>query len=229
MTCAIIPARGGSQRIPRKNIRPFCGKPMIGWVIETLRSAGCFERIIVSTDDTEIADVARDFGADVPFVRPADLADAFTGTTDVITHALSWLEGQGERVDALACVYATAAFLRPEDLQNGRARFEEGEWDFTFAATPFAAPIERALRRSETGAMEMDNPAMFPVRSQDLAPAFHDAGQFYLGKAEAWREKRPIFGAASTAVEIPPWRVQDIDTPEDWTRAELLFKLLGYA
>lgn len=229
MNIAIIPARGGSKRIPRKNIRPFCGKPMIGWVIEAVARSECCARIIVSTDDEEIAEIARGFGAEVPFLRPAELADDHTGTTDVVAHAVDWAEEAGLAPALVTCAYATAPFLRPADLQAAHERMEGGAWDFVFSATGFAAPIERAFRLSGAGAVTMDNPGLFQTRSQDLEPAYHDAAQFYVGRPAAWVERRQIFAPHSSALKLPSWRVQDIDTEEDWQRAELMFRALGYA
>ncbi len=228
MNWAVIPARGGSKRIPRKNIRPFCGKPMIAWVIEELQRSGCFERIIVSTDDQEIADISARLGANVPFVRPADLSDDMTGTTDVIAHAVEWALENGHSLDYVTCAYATAPFLRSEDIQLGHEKMRLGGWDYVFSATAFASPIERAFRLEADQSVAMDNPEMFPVRSQDLRPAYHDAAQFYVGRPEAWRERRKLFYQRSSAVVLPSWRVQDIDTMEDWQRAELMFESLGF-
>lgn len=224
MRLAIIPARGGSKRIPRKNVKPFAGKPMIAWPIEAARSSGCFDRIIISTDDPEIAAVARDYGAEVPFIRPAELSDDHTGTIPVIAHATEWQNAHGEQARQVCCIYATATFLQPEDLRIGLRMLEETEADFAFSATRYAFPIQRALRRHQDGRVEMFQPDHFNSRSQDLEEAWHDAGMFYWGRAEAWLEQRPIFGAHSVAVPLPRYRVQDIDTPEDWEQAEWMFK-----
>ena len=158
MRIAVIPARGGSKRIPRKNIRPFCGKPMIAWSIEAARASGCFDRIIVSTEDEEIADVARQSGAEVPFVRPPELADDSTGTVAVIKHAIEWCAGQGIEPDPVCCIYATAPFLRPADLQAGLDLLMAEQCDYAFAVTGYAAPIQRALRVSGNGRVAMFHP-----------------------------------------------------------------------
>jgi len=218
---AIIPARGGSKRIPRKNVRSFAGKPMIAHSILCARDSGLFERVIVSTDDAEIARVARDHGAEVPFMRPAELSDDHTGTTDVVAHAVGWLQDHGATPEAVCCIYATAPFLRHEDLRAGLAALTAGAWDYAFAAATFAAPVYRAFQRAAGGGLEMLFPQHFNTRSQDLPQVFHDAGQFYWGTPAAWLGKRRVFGPASTVVMIPRWRVHDIDTEEDWTRAEL--------
>lgn len=224
MKIAVIPARGGSKRIPRKNIKPFHGKPMIAWSIEAARTSGCFDRIIVSTDDEEIAEVARQSGAEVPFMRPPELADDSTGTMAVMKHAIQWCVAHGAAPDPVCCIYATAPFLRPADLQAGLDLLLSEGCDYAFTATAYGAPIQRALRISSTGRVSMFNPECFAVRSQDLEPAYHDAAQFYWGRASAWVSDRPIFSPAASALLLPRYRVQDIDTPDDWTRAERMFR-----
>jgi N-acylneuraminate cytidylyltransferase len=222
---AIIPARGGSKRIPRKNIRPFHGKPIIGWSIEAARESGCFERVIVSTDDAEIAGVAREFGAETPFVRPAELADDIAPTGVVMAHAVGWCRDAGLAVERACCLYATAPFVTAVLIRDGLARLDGADADYAVSATSFPFPIQRACRIRD-GRLEMIDPANYLVRSQDLEEAFHDAGQLYWGRADAWSEGRPIFGERTVPVLMPRHRVQDIDTPEDWRRAELLFGLL---
>ncbi len=222
----LIPARGGSKRIPRKNVRLFHGRPMIAWSIEAARRSGCFARVVVSTDDDEIAAIARREGAEVPFLRPPELADDYAGTMAVVAHAAERLELAGDAPDLLCCLYATAPFVRPEDLARGRDAIRPGV-DYALAVTSFASPIERALRLTEDGRAGMIDPTLYTVRSQDLATAYHDAGQFYWGRWSAWREGRPFYGTAPAAIVLPRHRVQDIDTPEDWRRAELLFRVLA--
>jgi N-acylneuraminate cytidylyltransferase len=227
MRIAVIPARGGSKRIPRKNIKLFCGKPMVAWSIEAARDSGCFDRIIVSTEDDEVAAVATDAGAEVPFRRPDELADDFTGTLAVMKHAVEWCAAHGSAPDPVCCIYATAPFLRPPDLRAGLDLLASQACDYVFAAAQYAAPIQRALRVSRSGRVEMFQPEYFATRSQDLEPAYHDAGQFYWGRHEAWATERPIFSPAAAAVILTKERVQDIDTPEDWARAEWMFRALG--
>lgn len=222
MRIAVIPARGGSKRIPRKNIKPFCGKPMIAWSIEAASSSGLFERIIVSTDDAEIVEVARQWGAEVPFIRPEALANDHAATTPVIAHATQWALDQGLDVAAVCCIYATAPFVQTDDLKRGLAELNSGNWDYAFTVTDFAAPIFRSFKQTVNGGIEMFFPEHFATRSQDLPIALHDAGQFYWGRTAAWLESRRIFDKRSKPVVIPRWRVQDIDTPEDWKRAEML-------
>jgi len=223
---AIIPARGGSKRIPRKNIKLFCAKPMIAWSIEAALQSGCFDQVIVSTDDREIAEVARQYGATVPFMRPAELSDDHTGTVPVIQHAIEWVNAQGQPVEQACCLYATAPFVSAEDINRGLDILDATQSDYAFSVTSYAFPIQRAIRLNDEGRVQMFNPEYFNIRSQDLEEAFHDAGQFYWGTADAWLQGRMIFGTGSVPVPLPRHRVQDIDTPEDWVRAEWLFKAM---
>ena len=224
MKIAVIPARGGSKRIPRKNIRDFCGKPMIAWSIEAARISGLFDHIIVSTDDAEIAQVAKQWGAEVPFMRPAELSDDHAGTTEVIAHATQWALNQNSDLDAVCCIYATAPFIQVDDLKRGLAALESGDWAYAFTVTDFAAPIFRSFKQTAEGGIEMFYPEHFLTRSQDLPVALHDAGQFYWGRPSAWIDGKRVFDRGSIPVVIPRWRVQDIDTMEDWLRAELMFR-----
>lgn len=226
MKIAIIPARAGSKRIPGKNIKPFCGKPMIAWSIEAAAASEVFDRILVSTDEDVIANVAISTGAQVPFRRPKELADDHTGTTEVVAHATQWMKQQGWPLTAVCCIYPTSVFVQPEDIQQGAATLEAGTWDFAFSATEYAAPIFRSFRTNANGGAEMFFPEHFKTRSQDLPQALHDAAQFYWGTPQAWLEKRLIFGPNSCPILIPRWRVQDIDNEQDWIRAELLWRML---
>lgn len=225
----LIPARGGSKRIPRKNIRPFFGKPMIAWSIEAAKASGVAERVVVSTDDEEIAGIARDCGAEVPFLRPAKLSDDHATTMDVIVHAIEALAEQGDAVEQLCCLYSTAPMVLPEDLSGAAALLDEGGCDYVFSATHYAFPIQRALRQLPAGGVAMFHPEHLNTRSQDLEPALHDAGQFYWGCAAAFRARVPIFSERARPWLLPRYRVQDIDTPEDWRRAELMFGALREA
>lgn len=226
MKLAVIPARGGSKRIPRKNIKPFCGKPMLAWSIEAARQSGCFDRIAVSTDDEEIAAVARQCGAETPFMRPVELANDHASTIPVIHHAVDWFIASGQIPEVVCCLYATAPFVTPSDLQRGLQALQTAACDYAFSVTSYAFPIQRAIRIREDGRVEMLQPEYFHARSQDLIEAFHDAGQFYWGSVDAWLAERPIFSAKAVPVVLPRYRVQDIDTPEDWVRAEWLFKAM---
>lgn len=224
MKVAVIPARGGSQRIPRKNIQSFCCRPMISWSIEAAKGSGVFDRILVSTDDMEVARISRDCGAEVPFVRPAALADEFASTSAVVAHAVRWLLAQNLQPTAVCCIYATAPLMQIADLVTGLRELESGNWQYVFAATTFPASIFRSFRQSASGGVEMFFPEHFATRSQDLPEALHDAGQFYWGTPEAWLEERPVFDVHSLPIVLPRWRVQDIDDPTDWIIAERIFR-----
>lgn len=223
----VIPARGGSKRIPRKNIKVFGGKPMIAWSIEAALESGCFDQVIVSTEDAEIAQVAQESGAVVPFMRPADLSDDYTGTIPVIRHAIDWVNAHSvDPAQQVCCLYATAPFVRAEDVRKGLAVLTGTGSDYAFSVTSYAFPIQRALHLTQEGRVNMFNPERFNTRSQDLEEAYHDAGQFYWGQAEAWLQGKMIFAEGSAPVLLPRHRVQDIDTQEDWERAEWMFRAL---
>lgn len=224
MRLAIIPARGGSKRIPRKNINQFGGRPMIAWSIAAAKKSGCFDRIIVSTDDQEIANVAEEYGAEAPFMRPRELSDDYTGTIPVIAHAIGWQNNNGSQVSEVCCIYATAPFVQAQDLQRGLQVLQSSGADYAFSVTTYSFPIQRAIRITQDQRVEMFQPMHFNTRSQDLEEAWHDAGQFYWGKANAWLTQKPLFDSGAAPVPLPRYRVQDIDTPEDWMRAELMFK-----
>ncbi|WP_288474623.1 pseudaminic acid cytidylyltransferase [uncultured Pseudomonas sp.] len=227
---AIIPARGGSKRVPRKNIKAFHGRPMIAHSIQAALESGLFARVVVSTDDGEIAEVARSWGAEVPFVRPATLADDHAGTVEVIQHAVAALREQGEDFAYACCLYATAPFVTPADLARGlEALDDHPDKAYAFTVTDYASPVQRALRLRPDGGVESLYPEFYETRSQDLEPAFHDAGQFYWGRTEAWAQGAPLHAPHSLPIRLPRHRVQDIDTPEDWRRAEVMFAALGAA
>lgn len=226
MRLAVIPARGGSKRIPRKNIKAFCDRPMIAWSIEAALASGCFDAVVVSTDDDEIAEVAKAHGASVPFMRPAELSDDHTSTIPVIAHAVQWFGDASQRPDQVCCLYATAPFVTAEAIRTGLQVLEEEGVDYAFSVTSYAFPIQRAIRVSKRGRVEMFQPEHFNTRSQDLEEAYHDAGQFYWGRASAWLAGKALFGANSAPVVLPRHLVQDIDTAEDWLRAEWMFKAL---
>jgi N-acylneuraminate cytidylyltransferase len=224
MKLCIIPARGGSKRIPRKNIRLFAGKPIIAYSIETALNSNLFDQVIVSTDDEEIAAVARKYGAETPFIRPAELSDDHTGTNDVIRHAISWYQQQNVDCDFVCCIYATAPFLGPEYLKQGLDRLIASKRSFAFSVTSYAFPIQRALRVVASEYLEAIWPENNTVRSQDLEEAFHDAGQFYWGRSSAFLNNEILYSPVSVPVVLPRHLVQDIDTLEDWQRAELMYK-----
>jgi pseudaminic acid cytidylyltransferase len=224
---AIIPARGGSKRIPRKNILPFLGRPMLSWPISAAVGCGLFDRVLVSTDDDEIAEVARNAGAEVPFKRPAEISDDFTPTRAVINHAINSVETLfDQRVDLACCIYATAPMVLSDDISAAHASLAaEPSVDFVFAAAHFAYPVQRALVANEKGTVDMLWPEYRSTRSQDLHEAFHDAGQFYWGRRDAFLENKPMFSDHARPYMMPRSRVQDIDTPEDWAFAEKLMQL----
>lgn len=227
MNLCVIPARGSSKRIPRKNIKEFCGKPMIAWSIEAAIKSGCFNRVIVSTDDAEIAEVSLQYGAEVPFMRPAELSDDYTGTIPVISHALSWHNQKGVNTENTCCIYATAPFIQSDDLRRGLELLTTTKADYAFSVTTYPFPIQRAIRIISDQRVEMFQPENFNTRSQDLEEAWHDAGQFYWGRASAWLSGKPLFSHDAAPLLLPRHRVQDIDTAEDWDRAELMFEILN--
>jgi len=226
MKLCVIPARGGSKRIPRKNIKDFNGKPMIAYSIETALKSNFFDRVIVSTDDQEIAAVAKGYGAEVPFMRPKELADDYAGTLPVIKQAIEWFDNNDQSPTEVCCLYATAPFVQIESLQKAYQQMHDTGAEYCFTATSFPFPIQRAIKVTASNRVEMFQADQFNQRSQDLEEAFHDAGQFYWGSAEAFRAMKPIFSRVSSPYLLPRHLVQDIDTAEDWLRAELMFKVL---
>jgi len=225
MKLAVIPARGGSKRIPRKNIKLFCGKPIIAWSIATARDSGCFDRIVVSTDDDEIAAVARDEGAETPFMRPATLSDDYTGTMAVVAHAVQAMETQGPAFNHVCCIYPTAPLLQPASLLEAYERLVSTGSPFAFGVASYGHPIQRALRLGSDGTVSMFEPGQAAARSQDLEPTYHDAGQFCWGTRDAFLAGvSPLSSGTSIAVVLPRNRVVDIDTPEDWDLAEALHR-----
>ncbi len=225
MNIAIIPARGGSKRIPRKNIKLFRDKPMIAWAIETAKKSNMFERIIVSSDDAEIIKISNQWGAETPFLRPKSLADDFTPTVPVIAHAIKECQRLGWKVDYACCIYPGVPFLEAEDLIRSYGRLIEGKVDFVYPVAEYSHPTQRAMRQLSSGQMQFVDPSSEMTRTQDLETTFHDAGQFYWGKASAWLANKKMH-SDGVGMVIQNWRVVDIDTPEDWERAELLRKVI---
>lgn len=223
---AIIPARGGSKRIPNKNIRPFAGLPIIAYSIKEALRAGLFSKVIVSTDSQEIADVAKSYGAEVPFMRPAELSDDFTGTPPVLLHALDMLQKEGYSPEYYCCIYATAPFISHQYIAKGYDMLRELKASTVFSVASFCYPIFRALKRLPDGRLEMFWPEHRISRSQDLPEAYHDAGQFYWGSVSSLRREKKMFTDRSYPVMLPRHLVQDIDTLEDWRAAELKFLAL---
>ncbi|ERP39282.1 pseudaminic acid cytidylyltransferase [Chitinivibrio alkaliphilus] len=222
----VIPARGGSKRIPGKNSKHFCGKPVIAYSIEAAQKSECFDRIIVSTDSEKIGALAREYGADVPFMRPAHIADDFTPTRPVIQHAIKEIEASGVAVSHVCCVYPTAPFIRAEDIRRGFEELLARKGDFAFSVTSFPYPVQRALSITPDTFTTMLWPEHAQSRSQDLTEAYHDAGQFYWGTVSAFLSDTPTFEGRSIPIILPRHRVQDLDTPEDWKRATVMYRTL---
>lgn len=226
MKLCVIPARAGSKRIPMKNIRKFAGKPIIAWSIETALQSGLFEKVVVSTDSIKIANIAKKYGAEIPFMRPTELADDFSGTNAVVKQALQWFNQKGIKIDFICCIYATAPFLTIKYLKKGYDKLLNSDKLFSFSVTSFPFPIQRALSINKDDYLEAIWPENTFSRSQDLDEAYHDAGQFYWGKPEAFLNDEMLYSTKSIPVVLPRYLVQDIDTFEDWKRAEIMFNSL---
>jgi len=223
---AIIPARGGSKRIPRKNIKLFCGKPMISYPIQAAKECGLFDRIVVSTDDEEIAEVSRTYGAETPFKRPKNLANDYATTSEVIKHSITELSGGNEEINLVCCLYPTAPLVHPKYLIEGHDKVIASDKIFSFSVTSFSFPIQRAIRVAPNDVVEAIWPENIKARSQDLEPTYHDAGQFYWGRPEGFMDDMPIFSDLAIPIILPRYLVEDIDTPEDWKRVELMYRAL---
>ena len=222
---AIIPARGGSKRIPKKNIKEFHNKPLIAYSIEVALKSKLFKKVIVSTDDIEIAKIAKEYGAEVPFIRPPELSDDFTGTGAVVEHTIDYLKSQGENIEFVCTIYATAPMLKEKYLIEGFKRLKESDAHMAFSVTSMPFPIQRTFKMTRDGRCKMFTPEYFTSRSQDLEEAYQDAGQFY------WKNLKNkasdiAFGKDSIPIILPRHLVQDIDTLEDWKRAELMYEIL---
>ena len=226
MNICVIPARGGSKRIPRKNIKEFNGKPIIAYSIEAALKSNCFSQVIVSTDDDEISEVAKKYGALVPFVRPDELSNDYAGTIPVIKHAIEWMEDNNNYIENVCCLYATAPFIQSKIISKAYQQLQDSNSDYCFSVTSFSFPIQRAIKIVQGGKVNMFYPEHFNTRSQDLEEAYHDAGQFYWGKAQAFKDESPLFSEVATPYVLPRYLVQDIDTMEDWIRAEAMHKVL---
>lgn len=227
MNLCIIPARGGSKRIPRKNIKKFNGKPIIAYSIEAAIDSNCFDRIIVSTDDEEISEISAQYGAEVPFIRPKELSNDYASTLEVIKHSIEWFENiENISFDFVCCLYATAPFVSAKLIDDVYKEFLVKEVNYCFTATKYEYPIQRALKMNKNKTLEMFNPDLFLTRSQDLDDAFHDAGQLYWGKASSFKAMKAIFSEESSPFILPSYLVQDIDTKDDWIRAELIYNSL---
>ena len=223
---AIIPARGGSKRIPNKNIKTFADQPIISYSIKAAQDVELFDRIIVSTDSEKIAEVAETYGAEVPFIRPSELADDFCATVPVLLHALDWLTEHGFATDYFCCIYATAPFVRPEHITEGFNLLKKRNASTAFSVTTFPYPISRALKIGNDGRIEMFWPEHENSRSNDLPKSYHDAGQFYWGNTKKFMSEKTFFSSKAAPVIIPRYLVQDIDTREDWETAEKMYLVL---
>lgn len=228
MNVAIIMGRGGSKRVPLKNVKQFCGKPIIAYPIEVARNCSLFDRVIVTTDSPDIARVAQRYGAEVPFLRPPELADDYTATAPVLAHALRWLGEKGAKIKHVCCIYATAAFIREEYLQQAFKVIEENGVSCVFPVTTYPCSIYRALRIGASGSLEMIWPEHELTRSNDLPEAYHDAGQFYWLDCEKFLKEQRIYTEDAMPVILPRSLVQDIDTLEDWETAQVKFKAMGF-
>ena len=223
-TIAVIPARGGSKRIPRKNIKPFCGKPMVAYSIEAAIRAGIFDEIIVSTDDEEIADIAKNAGASVPFMRPKELSDDFTATGAVVEHVIKFLQARGDRIKFVCTIYATAPLIDEFYIKLGLEKLRAANAKNALSCTSMPFPIWRTFKIAKDGRCDMFWRENFAKRSQDLEEAYQDAGQFYWTNLDASSSDEIFFGRDSIAIVLPRHLVQDIDTPQDWIRAEFLYE-----
>ncbi|MDX1903381.1 MAG: pseudaminic acid cytidylyltransferase [Thermonemataceae bacterium] len=225
-TIAIIPARGGSKRIPRKNIKDFLGKPIIAYSIETALESGLFSEVMVSTEDEEIAEVAKKYGAKVPFLRSADNADDFTGTVDVLVEVLEQYKKIGFVFEKSCCVYPTAPFVSVRRLEEAKELLEKKNYDCVFPMVRFSYPIQRALKMDKAGKIAMFEPENLNKRSQDLESAYHDAGQFYFFNVQSILQKQQLWTNNTGAIILPETEVQDIDNQEDWEIAQIKYQWL---
>ncbi len=225
MKVAIIPARGGSKRIPRKNIKSFHAKPMIAYAIGAALESKAFDRVIVSTDDAEIAEVAIAHGAELPFIRPQELADDHTPTVPVIAHAIRTCDELAWNIEDVCCIYPGVPFISTDDLRTAYEMLVSTGANYVFPVTAFPSPIQRALMRLSDGKVRSFQPEYSTTRTQDLELAYFDVGQFYWGRKQAWLDGLNIHLNGTTLI-IPEWRVVDIDTPADWERAELVYSAL---
>lgn len=227
MKIALIPARGGSKRIPRKNVKNFCGQPLIAYSILAAKKSGLFDHVIVSTDDEEISTIANNYGAQTPFVRPAELSNDYATTVPVVNHAVKWAQENMGSIDHVCCIYATAPFIQVAALRRAYDLFSRNAvGGYVFSATTMPFPFQRSFKVKKDGYVEMFEPKNYKARSQDLEVGYQDAGQFYWGSAETYNSEKIFFSPDSMAFVLPRHMVQDIDTLEDWRRAELMYDVL---
>lgn len=222
---AIIPARGGSKRIPRKNIKSFLNKPIIAYSIEAAVESALFDEVMVSTDDEEIASIAQKFGAQVPFIRSEKNADDYATTVDVLIEVLNAYQEKGEEFEYGCCLYPTAPFVNASILQEGFSLLKENNRDSVFPVLPFGFPIQRAIKIKDDRSIALFQPEHLNTRSQDLERSYHDAGQFYWFKMEPFLEKKKLWTDNTEVIVIDELKAQDIDNPVDWALAELKYKM----
>lgn len=220
---AIITARGGSKRIPRKNVKMFCGKPILAYSIEASLSSGLFDEVMVSTDDEEIASIAQQYGAKVPFYRSERTSNDFACTSDVILEVLAEYEKRGKCFDFTACIYPTAPFITQQKLREAFQKLEESDADILIPVVAFSYPVQRALV-IENDRLIFERPEYIDSRSQDLKPHYHDVGQFYLMRTEAFCRNRKLMVGNILPFSVPETEVQDIDNQTDWEIAELKYQ-----
>lgn len=222
---AIITARGGSRRIPRKNIKEFCGKPILAYSATAALRSGLFDKVMVSTDDAEIAGIAESYGAEVPFFRSAENSNDYAVTADVLKEVLREYERRGERFDTICCIYPTAPFVTAEKLKEAVKLLEENGADSVMPVVRFSFPPQRCVVVKD-GLLQFKWPEYAQARSQDLEPFYHDVGQFYCLKAESFRVQGKLVMDRTVPLILSEMEVQDIDTEEDWRMAETKFRLL---
>lgn len=225
-TIAIITARGGSKRIPRKNIKEFMGKPMLAYAIEACISSNIFDEIIVSTDDKEIAEIAQKYGASVPFMRSEKTSNDMASTYDVLKEVILEYKKLDKNYDNLCCVYPCVPFLKNETLKNAHKTFTENDCDTLLPVVKFSFPIQRAFKVSKNGYLKYREPKNASKRSQDLEPMFHDVGMFYFLKTETMLKNKVLIGNKTMFIEMDESQVQDIDNDSDWKMAELKYKVM---
>ena len=225
MNIAVIPARGGSKRIPKKSIKLFHGLPVIAYAIKTAKESGIFSEVFVSTDDEEIAELAKSFGATIPWIRPKHLSDDHTTTLSVIQDAVRKLKSSLNDLENVCCIYPATPLLQSSFISRGLQILKDGDWDYVLSASRAETPPERFFSLDSANGVEMHFPEHKATRTQDFLPSFHDAGQFYFGKSSSWESGLQIFSGRSTIIEIPRQLSVDVDTLEDWHYAEHLFAM----
>ena len=222
---AIITARGGSKRIPRKNIKEFLGKPIIAYTIEAALASNMFDQVMVSTDDDEIAEIAKKYGAQVPFMRSEKTSNDFATTADVLNEVIDEYKKLGESFEYMCCLYPTAPFVTPEAIGQAMKILEDNGADTVLPVVKFSFPPQRGVVMKD-GYLTPKYPECMPMRSQDLEPMYHDAGQFYCMKVSSFLEQGKVVMDKTMPYMQDDMNVQDIDTLEDWAIAEVKYKVL---